>query len=257
MDVSKGIPEKFPETIGNRRDLKLGQFALVELPRREIPGEWRIRKVFEEMTDDRPCFLNDLTTREEILGDKLCELARWKLLNEVSEKYPELNIRVFDFYFELLLRERTHQWNFGGGLVAIEKGERTDLSPITDRTGMTFEEITTLVSQNKERILERVRLTAPNLDGLNLNSVEIGLPTVAELISLEGLNPRLFSDNRPVWTSTKVRLGGTEERVNLILNTRAYPTQEITYSKPASKADPKVGFFTVVRIIRPLNQSDN
>lgn len=234
-----------------RRSFNLGHLAIVELPRLEIPEMKQAVKLWQELEEGEPYSMTILSTQEKLLGDKLCGYTQRKLMDEVIEKYPKLSRPIMDLYFELFLKERTRQWNFSGGVVAIESKQLLD-SEIQGRSGMRLDDIDQLILRNKENILDELRDTNPNFKGLSLNTIGIGLPTVAELVALSQLGLDNITLNRPVWTSTKVFMGITNERVNLTCNLQADPGQEIGYVKPGSRSDNNTWFFPIIRLTRGI-----
>lgn len=234
-----------------KRDLKFGQFTLIELPVLQIPGEIEIRRISRELTESPPPILKRLSAKERMNGDVFNDLVKNSLLKEVSQNYPNLNSFAMDFYFDSLLREKIYPWNFSG-TVAVEK-ILPGLSSISDREGMSLMEINGFISRNREEILERILIDNPTIERTDMSSVELRLPTIAEMIALDGLGQKSLS-SKPIWTDTQRVLGGQKEKVNLIWRPKAYLNEEIDCINP-DKIYMGAEFIIIAKLNKPVSRS--
>ncbi len=231
-----------------------GEFVLIEMPSFEICGleELKARtKLVRENELSR--YREKMAGRESILGETFKERIRNEAVSEVLKKYPELDIAKTSFYLNLIQNGMVQDWNFGGGLIAVEKAEpwgwSSSQSRLARRTNMTFEESLQLISENKEQILGKIGLEGTSRR-VDLSTVTLGIPTLEEAIYLEAYHPEITSPNRGKsinrWTSTKVKLGGTDDEWNLVLPAGSNYHGEM-FSMDPKESHINVGFDIIAR----------
>lgn len=233
---------------------RLGEFVLMQMPSFEIAGaeEMKTRTRLARNSElDR--YREKMSSRESILGETFKERVRNGAVSEVLRRYPNLDIAKISFYLNLIQNGMADDWNFGGGLIAVEKAEpwgwSSSQSRLARRTNMTFEESLQLISESKEQIFGKIASEGTS-DRVDLARIELGIPTIEEAIYLEAYHPEIISPNRGKsinrWTSTKIRLGGTGDEVNLVLPSSSSYHGEI-FSMDPKKSDINVGFDIIAR----------
>ena len=242
--------QQYPE---KEKRSELGSFVLVELPVLQIPGEIEIASISGDIRQSLPPVLKQLSAKERLIGNEFNDLVKKRLTEKVAKNYPNLNIFAMDFYFDLLLRDKIYPWNFSG-TVAVEK-RLPGLSSIGDREGMSLLDINDFISNNRKDILEKILLHNPTIDRAKLGSVELRLPTIAEMIALDGLGYKTLCP-KPIWTSTKIEMEMGKEKVNLIWRPKAYSNQEIDYARP-NRPYTGAEFIVLAKFNRPVSRSDS
>lgn len=241
--------------VENQGEFSLGEFVLVEMPKFEISGMDQLKKrTREARKSELAIFRERIVSRESIFGETFKDRARNQAVSEIIRDYPRLDLAKISFYLKLIQNGLADDWDFGGGLIAIEKAEpwsRADSQcRLTKRTKMTFEDALNLISENREQILKKIVPESESRERVDLSKVELGIPTMEELIFLEAYHPEIISLNRGKainrWTSTKVKLGGTDEENNLIWASES-GCQGDFFSMDPKEADIRVGFDIVAR----------